>query len=606
MIRIILIAVVFAASAIAQPFPHSSATPRPTATPRSQGSPTPEPVRTDLEAVTQEVPSDSTATWVSDMPLNDLMTILARRMGYQYFKNAALNDVTVAGQLMEATDGMEQIKELALQYGVSIYTKGRTLYAFTPAQLQALPRREWSYTLRYLSISSDEERKALEELVLPVLGEGGVVKFEPMTRTAVVLGNDYAIQSVQEFLPKLDKPQKQVIVQVRILRLKNNASNKFGVDWSQTLGEGLNVGITAYGQLNEITKGTPIFGTYQDLANQAANVVSSAINGAANGAANANTGTGTTTTTTTTSTEMPTVTNIPSGIVLNPLQVSVVIRALIERNMATQEMGPTVVIKNNLKGSFSIVELIPIVTQQVSQSNGTNLISTDVSYQIDPNRDTYAGLQVDLRPSILEDGTIEMMLKPRIATITGYTTAQTGVEGITNQYPQLNETSVDSVARIPDGYSLVLSGYYQIEEVERDNKVPLLGDIPGISFAFRSKERAKVRSNIVFILTPVTYDPADPRQTVEYAEMLKQRMIAPKSLDYADDEMPGEDTNPNLLKRLRNMLPGRPKAPKVNEFDPEHIDNMTPRPRLVTPQEQNQSEIKRQLRQESQMQQQSQ
>jgi len=560
----------------------------------------------------QEVPGE-TATWIKDMPLNDLMTVLARRMGYQYFRNAALQDVTVAGQILESSDLMAQVKELALQYGVSIYVKGKTLYAFTPSQMAALPKREWSYTLKYLGINTDVERKVLEDLLEPILAGNGSVKFEPMTRTCVVMGNDYVIQSLQEFLPKLDKPQKQVIVQVRILRLKNNASNKFGFDWSQTLGEGLNVGMTAYGQLGDIANSTPIFGTYADLATQAANAASSAVNAATGGnngtSGTGTTGTGTDTTTTTTTTSSTTTngaTTIPSGIVLNPLQVNVVIRALLEKNMATQEMGPTVVIKNNLTGSFSIVELIPIVTQQVSQSNGTNLISTDVTYQIDPNRDTYAGLQVDLRPSILEDGTIEMMLKPKIATITGYTIAQTGVQGIQNQYPQLNETTVDSTARIPDGYSLVLSGYYQIEEVVKDNKVPLLGDLPGISFAFRSKERSKVRSNIVFIITPMTYDPSDPKQTVEYAEMLKQRMTAPKSLDYADEEWPGEDTSPNILQRLRNMLPGAPKEKKTNELDPEHQENTTPHPRLVTPQEKQQSEIKKNLLKQQQSQQQTQ
>lgn len=552
-------------------------------------------------AIRNDAPPEESATWVRDMPLNDLLSVLARRSNYQYFSNPSLSGISVQGQLLDSLSSIEQMRGLGLQYGVTIYERANTLYAFLPEQLAAMPKREWTYKLKYLGVHSKEDRDSLSQIIKPALSSTGTVQFEVMTRTVVVLDNECALANVQGLIEKLDRPQKQVIVKVQILRMINNGSNKFGVDWSESLGKGVTVGATAYGPVNSLFNSVPVVGDYGQLGQTINKVIANSLAG----------GAGVTTSTTTVAPAMVGTTGvtgtagmpvaaavapsaIPAGIVLDPIQVKAVIRALIEKDEAVQESGPTVIIKDNQQGSFSLIELIPIITQQVSQSNGTNLISTAVSYQIDPKRETYVGLQVMLRPSILPDHTIEMTLEPKIATVTGYTIAQTGVAGITNSYPNVSETSVDSVARIPDGFSLVLSGYYQIEEREQDNKVPLLGDIPGISFAFRSKSHSKVRSNVLFVITPTTYDPAEHARTVEYSEMIKQQTTPPKKLNYADDEMPGEDTKPNLMQRLRNILPFKEKKRRI-EVDPEHPSNTQGSPKLTTKQQMEQDRIRKKI-----------
>jgi hypothetical protein len=121
-----------------------------------------------------------------------------------------------------------------------------------------------------------------------------------------------------------------------------------------------------------------------------------------------------------------------------------------------------------------------------------------------------------------------------------------------------------------------------------------LGDIPGISFAFRSKSHSKVRSNVLFVITPTTYDPAEHARTVEYSEMIKQQTTPPKKLNYADDEMPGEDTKPNLMQRLRNILPFKEKKRRI-EVDPEHPSNTQGSPKLTTKQQMEQDRIRKKI-----------
>lgn len=532
------------------------------------------------------------------MPLNDLFAVLARKIGYQYFSNPELASITVNGQLYDEVGTLEQFNDIGMQYGVTIYARGNTIYALTEDQLAMLPRTEWTYKLKYLNIHTPQERESLDSLLRPALSSRGALNYEPMTRTLVVMDNEHSVRTVASLLEKIDKPQKQVIVKVQILRLLNNAGSKIGVDWANSLGDGINVGVTAYGPIDRIFNTAPLVGGYGQLADTVGDAVRDAIyDGTASPTS------GEFLPAPASPLENPTGLAarayqsgaLPAGVVLNPLEISAVIRALIEKDQAVQESGPTVIIKDNQAGSFSIVELIPIITSTATQSDGVTLITSQVSYQIDPERGTYVGLQVALRPSVLPDNTIEMLLQPRIATVTGYEVAETGIEGVANRYPLVNETSVDSIARIPDGYSLVLSGYYQVEEREIDNKVPLLGDIPGLSFAFRSKSRQKIRSNILFVLTPTTYDPQSSLKTVKVSEMIRQNVKPPKRIDYPDDEMPGEDTSPNFLQRIRNMLPFNSKKNR-NPNDTQHPDYARPEPEIVTEQQANQRAIEQRMR----------
>jgi type II secretory pathway component GspD/PulD (secretin) len=83
------------------------------------------------------------------------------------------------------------------------------------------------------------------------------------------------------------------------------------------------------------------------------------------------------------------------------------------------------------------------------------------------------------------------------------------VGGVTNEYPTVNEASLESIARVPSGYSLVLGGFYQVQKNNDDNKVPVLGDIPVIKVLFNNKSHSTTKTNLVFILTPETYEPTD-------------------------------------------------------------------------------------------------
>ena len=117
-------------------------------------------------------------------------------------------------------------------------------------------------------------------------------------------------------------------------------------------------------------------------------------------------------------------------------------------------------------------------------------------------------MTISVTPSLLPDGTIRMHMRPRSAQIVENITG-VGFDGQPgNSYPRVSEATIQSIARIPNGHSLVIGGFYGEVESKGDNKVPILGDIPLLNFFFKSKKTSKEKSSLVFVVTPTSYNPS--------------------------------------------------------------------------------------------------
>jgi type II secretory pathway component GspD/PulD (secretin) len=66
---------------------------------------------------------------------------------------------------------------------------------------------------------------------------------------------------------------------------------------------------------------------------------------------------------------------------------------------------------------------------------------------------------------------------------------------------------------IPSGNTLVMGGLIQDNVQEQDTKVPLLGDIPGLGFLFRSESKTRTKSNLIIFLTPTIVEDEDFQPT---------------------------------------------------------------------------------------------
>ena len=513
----------FAESATAAESPESlpsqvaQALPSPAVSPNIQE---PEPNPAPAESSGPKEPGDQMRTtgnsyWLDNYPLNDLYQYLATQAGLQYFHSAALESIKVTGQLYKTGDPLENMHELALQYNLVLYRRGKTIYAKTQGQIADLPQQEFRYELKYLHPLPDDVQKMLAHFLTP---DKGSATFEPKVNTIVVMDNESAIRRISTFLSSVDRPKHQISIQVRVMSINNSANKGTGIDWTNTLGpNGLALNATAQANLNSLFGFDPA-------------ATFSSITGRGNSSAPGN----------------PTATSVTIG----PIAVNAILRALYGNDRVTIENAPLVVTEDNEPANISIVTRTPIVTSTVTESNGVTNITNQVRYQIDlkdktdpaPDR-REIGTQLEVTPTILPDGTIRLLINGTVATQVGTQSVTVGNGASPNVYPIISESHIANLARLPAGYSLILGGFINESFSQSKSKVPLLGDIPLVGYAFRSKNYVRQRTNLVFIITPTEYDAKSPQQVVGVNEKNRQDYSMKENSNYADPEALGHNAD---------------------------------------------------------------
>lgn len=484
---------------------------------------------------------------IKDAALNDIFQFLAKSAGRQYFHNLQINgpDFQVTGHLGDG-EPLSQMEELAFMYGLSLHTKGDTIYALTQAQLSKLPSAEWHYQLRYLRPTDIEQ---IKQLIMPMLTPGtGIVNFEPKTNTIIIIDTSTRIEAVRNLLHGIDKAKGQIIVETKILRINSSAGEKLGVNWAENLGnQGVSLQVT--GQLGNL------FGLPTSLDSLSLP--------SPGGSFTAERG----------------------SIVLTPVQLSGVLKALNEGGVSNQVSNPTLITEDNEPATISIIDRIPIITSTTTPSTtGQPTVSEEVRYKIDTSDKAITedaenhreiGISIAVTPTLLPDGTIRMRMRPRSAQITGFVEG-IGVSGLQgNNYPRVTESMVETLARIPDGNSLIVGGFYGEIQSNDKNKVPLFGDIPILNFFFKSKETSKEQTSLVFIVTPTSYNPAIVGESNRVSHNLQNKTEFPHDFDSAEPHNPGPGHEPNLRRTLRGMSPTQapyyPTNDELNQVKPSQI-----------------------------------
>jgi type II secretory pathway component GspD/PulD (secretin) len=107
------------------------------------------------------------------------------------------------------------------------------------------------------------------------------------------------------------------------------------------------------------------------------------------------------------------------------------------------------------------------------------------------------GLQLKVTPSINGDRFVTMKIKPEVSSVTRFLQTGSG-----NQVPIVETSSAETTVMVKDGVTIVIAGLMKDERVLDEKKVPILGDIPLLGLAFRSREDRVVKTELIFFLTP--------------------------------------------------------------------------------------------------------
>jgi general secretion pathway protein D len=312
----------------------------------------------------------------------------------------------------------------------------------------------------------------------------------------IVVATDPEQLSVDTLVNQLDKPTRQVLIETKLIEISSNPQTAKGVDWTKTLqaqnvafGNGILSGTTTIKTPGDTTTGTPTPGggyTPTTTASSSQSSILNLIQGS--GGFSASTVSGL----------------IPETGFLSADGVKAVLSFLNSSFDAQVVSTPRVVTLDNQTAHIEVVRTFPIL--------GTGAGSS-VTY-------SNVGTILDVTPRISANDFIWLRVVPEVSshfadqTITTTTPGGVGaVQTFTYTVPIFDRRRVDSQVMIPNGNTLVMGGLVQDSPTASYTKVPFLGDIPGLGWAFRSEKKSMNKDNLIIFLTPTIVRDADFRPT---------------------------------------------------------------------------------------------
>ncbi len=152
--------------------------------------------------------------------------------------------------------------------------------------------------------------------------------------------------------------------------------------------------------------------------------------------------------------------------------------------------SPKIAVVENEEAKILVGTREAFVTSVVTQTQQAATTAEEVTF-ID------VGVQLSVTPSINPDGFVTMKIKTEVSSAPNTLTTAAG-----NKIPIVETSSAETTVMVKDGVTILIGGLIKDEVVETVRKVPILGDIPFLGVAFRSKDEKVVKTELVIFLTP--------------------------------------------------------------------------------------------------------
>ncbi len=182
--------------------------------------------------------------------------------------------------------------------------------------------------------------------------------------------------------------------------------------------------------------------------------------------------------------------------------------------------NPFLLATNNYQAQVTLGSTRNIATSTVQGSG-----QTQTGYSADQ-----ANLEVTITPQISSDGSIQMAIN---ISIQDYSSANVSSGDKTVK-------TVTTAATVQNREVLVLGGIVKNKVTQIVRKTPLLGDIPGLGWLFKSKSKGKVQSNVLIFISPQIIYPGMEATTTEYMKK-KANVTAALSRHSGTHDISGKD-----------------------------------------------------------------
>ena len=304
-------------------------------------------------------------------------------------------------------------------------------------------------------------------------------KVVPDIRTSqlVVLATEQEMVAVDALVERLDTQTKQVLIEARLLETSMNPETRKGIDWSGTLqAQRLTLG-------NNLQENSPEAAVNNTLSQTLPRLLFDTARGFNPGTA-----------------------------FLDADGVSAVFSFLNKNADAKVLSAPRTVTLDNETAHISVTRAEPIFKNTAGTQGSPG--GSEVTY-------TNLGVILTVTPRISANNYVNLRVIPEVSRV--FNTVRKTVSSTINEADEYDIRKIDTRVMIPSGNTLVLGGLVQDDVRNENTKVPVLGDLPVLGYAFRSDGKRRQKSNLLIFITPTIVQDEDFQPTK--TEFLKTPLV---------------------------------------------------------------------------------
>ncbi len=296
------------------------------------------------------------------------------------------------------------------------------------------------------------------------------------TRRLIVVTDEATNENIKAIVASLDKPKPQVLINVVFMQVTHDSSFDLGAEAKykgpisiKTNPEG--TATTRFGIANDLANSS-IYGAFYQLAGR---------------------------------------------------DITATIHAMAGVSKTEILSRPSILTRSNQQATILVGQNVPLLsttTQNLNSAN--NSVTSTITYQD-------VGIILRVTPFITAQGLVEMIVSPEISSISPTTVAIPGSGNAT----VIDRRSADTVVVTRSDQTIVIGGLMSQQNDTVESKVPILGDIPILGYAFKRKNTAKVKTELLIFLTPHVV--ATPDELGSLADSERGRLnMAPTAFEKAD------------------------------------------------------------------------
>ncbi len=304
------------------------------------------------------------------------------------------------------------------------------------------------------------------------IGRGQAVIARYEGANAIIISAPADVQrQLGEVVRQLDTRREQVLVEAIIVEISDVAARRLGVQFllSGTGGSNIPFSATNYSNAapNLLTVAGAVAGEKLDSGSASTNALRDAAVASLLGATGGTFGFG-----------GNLGNNAVFGFVLNAVRSDTASKIL---------STPSIMTLDNQQAKILVGQEVPISTGEALSNNFDNAFRTIQRQNV--------GIQLDVKPQINAGGSIKLAIRQEVSSIAG---------PVSNNSPELvlNKREITTTVTVDDGQIIALGGLIDENERRTLEKVPLLGDIPGLGELFKSRSRSKTKTNLMVFIRP--------------------------------------------------------------------------------------------------------